>query len=146
MSLSKAAALRQVHRLAAERYAALDGYSAVLTRREVVAGKAKPEEVMQIRFRKQPWSVHFKWVVREGQPREVVFVKGQYDNKLQTRLGSVDSALLAGRHMAFDPNSPQVREASRHAITEAGIGNVLDGLEGVARRRYTTETEHFHRR
>lgn len=121
--------LHRVHRLATERYATLEAYTATLTRREQVGGKSKPEEVIVLKFRKQPWSVHLTWVGKEAQGREVVYVKGQHENKLHTKVAAGDSMLMrAGSRIALPPDSPLVRSNSRHSVTEAGLGNVIDGL------------------
>lgn len=122
------ARLRALYRMAAERYATLDSYIARVHRREQVNGKAKPEEVFLFRYRKQPLSVYFKWIGTEGHGREVVYVQGQYGNKIHTLLAAGDMPLApAGQRLAVAPDSIFVRNASRHSITEAGIGNIITG-------------------
>jgi hypothetical protein len=116
-------------RAATERYATIDSYIVRLRRREQVRGKDRPEELLLFRFRKQPWSVYFKWLGTEGKDREVLYVKGQYEDKLLTLLAAGDMPFApAGRRMALPPDSVFVRAASRHAITEAGVGVIIDGL------------------
>jgi hypothetical protein len=124
-----AASLRQLHRLAAERYSAIDSYIVRLRRREQVNGKDNPEELILFKFRKVPWSIYFKWLGQEGAGREVIYVKGQHDNKIHTLLAAGDVALFpAGKRMALAPDSLLVRSASRHSITEAGVGTIIDRL------------------
>src|SRR5262249_15477334 len=95
-------------------------------RREHINGKDKPEEVLLFKFRKQPWSVYFKWLGSEGQGREVVYVRGRYEDKLHTLLAAGDMPLMsAGKRMALAPDNAFVRAASPHSITEAGIGEVI---------------------
>jgi hypothetical protein len=132
-------AIKRLQQQAAETYAGMDSYIARLTRHEVVNGKAQPEEVILFKFRKHPWSVYFKWIGDEGKGREVVYVKGAYENKIHTLLTNGDMPALlmpADRRMAVAVDSMLVRSASRHSITEAGIGHciehlarVLDGVE-----------------
>jgi hypothetical protein len=136
----KGDAIKRLQQQAVEAYAGMDSYIARLTRREVVNGKAKPEEVMLFKFRKQPWSVYFKWLGDEGKGREVVYVKGAYENKLHTLLanGDMPALLMPPDHrMALAVDSTLVRSASRHSITEAGIGHCIEHLariiEGVER-------------
>ncbi len=125
----KAATLRELQQQAASWYAGVDSYIVRMTRREVVGGTAKPEEVLMLSFRKEPWSVHLKWVGKAGQGREVLYVKGQLENKLHTRLAAGDMPFTpAGMQMALEVNSPLVRSASRHSITEAGLGSCIDHL------------------
>ncbi len=121
------AALRALGKTAAERYAAVDSYIVRLRRREQIGGKDQPEELMLFKFRKEPWGVHMKWVGEEARGREVVFVKGHHGDKLHTKLAAGDVPLMpAGKRMALDPNSPLVRSSSRHPITQAGVGNLIE--------------------
>ncbi len=141
---------RDLVRLAAQRYAGMDSYIVRLTRREQVNGKNAPEEVILFKFRKEPWSLHFKWLSSAGQGREVIYVKGQYENKIHTLLAAGDAPLMpAGKRISLAVDSPFVRSASRHPITEAGIGASLDRLnalldaqdQGDRRRGVLTVTE-----
>jgi hypothetical protein len=120
--------LRRLHRLAAAEYARIDSYVVRLTRQEQVNGKDQPREILRLCFRKEPWSVHLVWLEGEGKGREVVYVKGRYDDKLYTRLGPNDGKLLMrpGSRIALAPDSPMVRNSSRHSITDAGIGSLID--------------------
>ncbi len=121
------AELRRLHRQAAERFAGMDSYIARLRRREQVGGRKHPEEVMLFKFRKQPWSVSFKFLGPEGKDREVVFVKGRYGDKIHTLTAAGDIPFTpAGSHIAIAPDNFLVRSASRYPITDAGIGNVID--------------------
>lgn len=124
--------MRLLHRTAAERIAAVDSYIARMTRRETVRGRDKPEEVILFKFRKQPWSLYFKWLSGEGHGREMAYVKDRYDNKLQLLLAAGDIPLApAGKRLALPPDSILVRTASRHPIIEAGIGANIDRLGAV---------------
>jgi hypothetical protein len=119
-----------MEREAAERYAGIDSYIARMRRREMINGKARPEEVTLFKFRKEPWSVYFKFLGEAGKGREVVFVRGQHGNEIHTLLAAGDIPLVpAGRRMALSPDSILVRNASRHSVTEAGIGQIIERCE-----------------
>jgi hypothetical protein len=121
---------RELVRLAAERYAGIDSYIVRLTRHEQVRGRPGPEEVILFKFRKEPWSLHFKWLSAAGHGREVIYVKGQYENKIHTLLAAGDAPLMpAGKRFAVAADSPLVRANSKHPITEAGIGATIERLE-----------------
>lgn len=123
------ALLRQLYQASVRQYAGMNAYIVRLTRREFVKGKYQPEEVVLFKFRKEPWSLYFKWVGPVGKGRELVYVKGRYENKIHTRVAAGDSILIgAGTHLALAPDSLLVRSSSRHPITEAGIGPLLDYL------------------
>ncbi len=122
---------RQVLQKAAASYASYDSYIARLTRRE--AGRTNhAEEIMKFSFRKNPWSIHFKWLSGPGKGREVLYVKGRYENKLHTLLTAGDVPLVpAGRRMALAIDGPLVRMANRHPITDAGFGAMIDKASEV---------------
>jgi hypothetical protein len=125
-SEAKPVSLRQLQQDGAAWYVGVDSYIVRLTRREQVGDEAKPEEVMLFKFRKEPWSVYFKWVGKVGHDREVIYVKGQYGNQIHTRLAAGDAPFMpAGHTMALAVDSTLVRSASRHSITEAGIGSCV---------------------
>jgi hypothetical protein len=124
--------VRPLLQLAAERYALIDSYIARLTRREQVNGKNHPEEIMLFKFRKEPWSIYFKWLGEEGKGREVVYVKGQHEDKLHTLLAAGDMPLMpAGKRLSLPIDSSLVRSACRHPVTEAGIGASIDRLGAI---------------
>lgn len=130
--------VQQIHQQAMETYAKIDSYICRMTRREEVKGETEPEEVILFKFRKQPWTIYFKWLSENGKGREVVFSKERYEGKIHTLLAAGDIPLVpAGRRMALSPDSILVRSASRHPATEAGIGACLDrigrNLEGFRR-------------
>jgi hypothetical protein len=121
------ATLRGIHQQAVTRYASIDSYIVRLRRREQVGGKVKPEETLLFKFRKEPWSVYFKWLGKDCYGREAVFVKGRYEGKIHTHLAAGDVPFMpAGKRLAFAPDNPLVRGSSRHSITEAGVGNILE--------------------
>jgi hypothetical protein len=119
--------LRRICKQAHDSYAACDSYIVRLRRREQIAGRDHAEELLSLKFRKQPFSVHLKWLGQEGKGREAIFVKGMYDNKIHTLLADGDLfPLPGGKRMALAPDNPLVVAASRHSITEAGIGETIE--------------------
>ncbi len=124
--------VRQLLQQAAERCAGLDSYIVRLTRREHLKGKANPEEILMFKFRKKPFSVHLKWLGETAKGREVVYVKGQYGNKIHTRLAAGDAPLMpAGTRLSVAPDSMLARSASRHPITDAGICHCIETLTAL---------------
>jgi hypothetical protein len=98
-----------------------------LRRREMIAGKTKPEEVLLVKLRKEPFSVYFQWQGPEGKGREVVYVKGQHGNLIHTLTAAGDVPLMPGGQIfKVSPDSALVRGRSRYPITEAGIGTIID--------------------
>jgi hypothetical protein len=123
------ARLRELHQRAAARYAGMDGYVVQMRRREWLPTKDKPEpeDLVACKFRKQPKSVYFQWVGPNATGREVVYVEGRHEGKIHTKLAKTDLFVPFGpKRTSFPPDSPLVRSRSRHSITEAGIGTVID--------------------
>ena len=124
--------MRQLYQAAAQRYAGINAYIVRFTRREFVKGEYQPEEVILFKFRKQPFSVYLKWVGPLHKGREVVYVKGRFDNKLHTLLAAGDMPLMgAGKRFSLPVDSTLLSRNSRHPITEAGIGALLNHLGAV---------------
>jgi hypothetical protein len=134
---------RELHESARERYARIDSYIARLTRREVVRGERRPEEVILFKFRENPWSGYMKWLGEEGRGREGLYVKGRHGDRVHVRLAGGDIPFVpAGRRMALAPDGALLRSASPHPITAIGIGasiakigDVVSALERDDRRR-----------
>ena len=119
--------LRALHQQAAESIAALPGYTAQLRRREQIHGKDKPEEVILFKSRREPWSVYFQWLGSQNQGRQAVFVKSQHGGMIHTLLAKGDIPLMpAGKVVSLLPDSPFVVSSSRHSITEAGMGPMVE--------------------
>jgi hypothetical protein len=113
--------LHKLHNDMVSRAAHLDSYIARFRRREVVNGKDQPEEIICFKFRAQPWSVDMKWLKPDdAQGREVLYVKGRYDDKLHVLIEK-GMPLVGGTRRDFGLNDPMIRGRSRHEITEAGI-------------------------
>lgn len=119
--------LRDLYEKALKKYESMDSCVWRLRRREVVGNENRPEEVMLLKFRREPWSVYLKWLGPEAKGREVVYVKGQYENLIHTLLASGDVLLMpAGTRFKIAPDSPFARAKSRYPITEAGMGPLIE--------------------
>jgi hypothetical protein len=109
---------------ARQAFQGVQDYSCLLIKRERLRGRLGPDEVIAMKVRNRPFSVYLRW---EG-PRSLVgqeacYVVGKNNNML--RIHSTGLAGVIG-WMTLDPRDPRVLEHSRHSITEAGIGNLLD--------------------
>ncbi|HYV36484.1 MAG TPA: DUF1571 domain-containing protein [Gemmataceae bacterium] len=105
-------------------YGMVNSYQCVLIAQERVSGKLLPENVMQLSFRKNPFSVYMKWIAPQDKVgQEVLFVYGQNQNRMQV--------MAAGFAKSFgwmnkEVNDPLVMQHSRHKITETGMGNLIE--------------------
>lgn len=119
--------IRALYDRAMRRWAGIDSYIVRLRRREVIQGKMAGEELMLVKFRKEPWSVYFKWLGPTARGREVTFSKGRFGNQIHTLTARGDIPFVgAGMRITTDPDSVLVKSRSRRPITEAGFGSTLD--------------------
>lgn len=129
---SNSQALHRLHERAADRFGKLDGFECKLTRRETVGGRPMPEEVLQMKFRRDPFSLHFRWVGLEGQGRELVYVAGKYDGRVQILTGKGEGLLVRpGQRHSFAPTDNMVRSKSRYDIREGGMGMSIQSFGKV---------------
>ena len=122
-------AVRKLLDASNKRCADLVSFEARLIKREVVNGKQLPQDEIAYRLRMSPLSVSMKVLSSEGQGREVMYVKGQFDNKIHVVTGKGDHLIAgAGFKTDMDPDSKTATAKSRYRIYEAGFGRTLAGL------------------
>src|SRR5262249_29523419 len=106
-------------------YQRVTDYTCTMISQERINGRLGPENIIQLEFRQNPFSVHMRWLgPHEVAGRDVVYVHGRNGNKMRVREGKGIAAIMG--KMDLDPNDPKVRQHSRHVITETGIGNLLE--------------------
>lgn len=111
-------------REAKQNYAVVKDYTCTLVTQERIKGKLEEESFVEFKMKTEPFSVAMRWLApKRSQGQEVVYVAGKNNNKMR-----VKSNILKGviGFVSIDVNDPRVTQASRHTITEAGIGNVID--------------------
>ena len=105
-------------------HGAVKDYTCTMVSQENVRGKLKEESVVALKFRVAPHSVYMRWLApNDFRGQEVCYVHGKNNN--QMRVHSKGILKIAG-FVSVDPKDPRVMEHSRHTITEAGIGNLID--------------------
>lgn len=120
----------ELHAAALAAYEPVHSYFSRLRRRESKNGVAKPEELILFKERKNPFSVHFKWIGPEANGREVLYVKNQHADKLHVLTAAGDVPFVpAGRRMALARDSMLVKAANpHHDITDCGLSYNLKDL------------------
>lgn len=117
--------LTVLYQRAVQRYATMDTYIYRLKRREAVAGKKQPEELIEVFVRNEPYGVRLKWLGVEGKGREAIYVKGKFKNEMQVLLAPGDPYALLVSRTSIAPDDPLVRGKSRYPITETGFGPLI---------------------
>ena len=100
----------------------IDSYTAKLLKQERVDGVLNPAEVTQIKVRHEAFSVYMKWSVGD-RGREVLYVDGEHENQMLVHPGGWKGRFLPT--LSVDPHGSLASSQSRHAITEAGLKNLL---------------------
>jgi hypothetical protein len=112
--------------LAQQSFRGVRDYQCRMVKRERIDGRLQPQNSMLMYARTAPFSIFFRWLEPASVAgQEVCYVAGRYGNNLRVRprglLGAVGFVTL-------DLNDPRVRQSSRHVITDAGIGPLINQL------------------
>lgn len=104
--------------------AALTSYTAIMEMQEEVDGRLRPLDLIQIKIRRQPFSVYMRWNESE---QEALFVDGQNDNRLLVKPTKGLAALK--RLWRLDPNSRMAKQSCRYPITDSGIEKLVSRIQ-----------------
>jgi hypothetical protein len=105
-------------------FARVRDYTATVARQERVGGELQPEAFMDVRIRQQPFSVYLKWTSpRHLAGQEAIYVAGRNNNEIRAKGTGI---LAVAGYVSLPTDDPRVMKKSRHAITESGIGNIID--------------------
>jgi hypothetical protein len=123
------ALVEQASRLIAEArqsYQTIQDYSCTFIKRERINNEMHPENVIAMRVRTQPFSVYFRWAApRAIEGQEACYVAGRYNDMM--RVHPVGILGVVG-WVTVDPRDARAMKDNRHAITEAGIGNLIERI------------------
>ena len=120
------ASIKALHALAYERYSKLSGFEVRLQRKELVNNRLGPLEIIRMRFRKEPFSIYMKWIGDASKGREVVYVKGKFNNEVHILPAMSDVPLpIMCKPMSLALDSKMLHDSSRHDIREAGLGEPI---------------------
>lgn len=116
-----------------EALAKVDNYTALFHRVEFVDGKLIPEEVTVLKF-KRPFKIYMRWVT-PAKGQESLYIKGANNNKIRAH----GNGLMGLATVNLDPTGSLAMENSRHAITEAGLHNLVAKLAANVRKAQRSE-------
>ena len=109
---------------ARDRFRDVHDYSCKLVQRERVGDKLPPETVLGLEIRCQPFAVHLSWLEpRSMQGQEAIYAVGKNAGKMRVRGAGL---LGAVGFISLDVDDARARRTSRHNITEAGLGNLIE--------------------
>jgi len=110
---------------AAKTYERVQDYTCLFIKKERINGQLQADNLISMKVRTRPFSVYMQWLgPQDVKGQEVCYVAGKNDGMMRIHpAGRLRGAL---GFLSIDPNDPRVKENSRHAITEAGIGHLID--------------------
>jgi hypothetical protein len=105
-------------------YQDVKDYRCTFIKRELLGGQLQAENVVAMQVRVKPFSVFLDWKApRDLVGQQACYVAGRNDDMM--RVQPTGAAGLLG-FLSVDPKDPRVLENSRHAITEAGFGHLIE--------------------
>ena len=113
-------------------YAPVRDYTAIFLKRERVQGVLGDQEVMQLKYQK-PFRVYLRWPTGPKEGREVLYVAGANGDRL---LVYDPSGIQRFFTLLMSPGDARAMRASRHPITEIGIGKLIELIAQNARRAW----------
>jgi len=108
-----------------QRYGELTDYTCTFFKRERIGGRMTPPHVMSMKARTSPKSIYLRFQ-QPHRGREAIYVEGRNRNKVLAHDVGLNR-LLAGT-LELEPTSARAMEESRHPITKAGIGPLIDTI------------------
>ena len=110
-------------------YGRVDHYTATFLLQERVDRELGPNQRLLLKFKK-PLKIYLRWLQGKHEGRQALYPAGVDGNELWVRLPLLVGAVT----VSLDPQSPRARKDSRHAITDVGIGKLLDLISENASR------------
>jgi len=99
-------------------------YSCLFIKKERINGRLQDDNVISMQVRKKPFSVYMLWFApRESKGQEACYVEGKNGGQMRIHATGLRGAV---GFVGIDPNDPRVQKNSRHSITEAGIGHLIE--------------------
>jgi len=95
-------------------------YTAMLELQEDVRGNLQGRENINVKFRREPFSVYMRW---EDKDQEALFVDGRNDNRMLVRPTKALAALR--RVWRLDPESRMARQNCRYPMTDSGLEKLV---------------------
>ena len=123
-------------------FARVKDYTGTLVKQERVNGTMQPEQFIALRVRQQPFSVHLKWQgPKQFVGQEAAYIAGKNNGQMRAKGSGLISAV---GFVSLEPTDPRALKQSRHAITDSGIGNLIEKIargHEVARRAAPGQTK-----
>lgn len=106
---------------------AVDGYTGVFQKQEVVNGVLLDEQTIAIKCRHRPFSIYLVWLTGDV-GREVIYIEGQNNGNMIAHDGGWKSRIPA---LTLPVDCTLAMRDARYPVTRAGIVGLIDIMRGV---------------
>lgn len=104
---------------------AVKDYSCTFIKTERIRGVLQEEHIIKFYCKAQPFSVYMKWQTPKSlHGQEVCYVEGKNNGKMRVRKKGFVGTITD--FVSIPVNDHRAMDHSRHKITEAGIGNLIE--------------------
>lgn len=100
----------------------IPAYTATWVKQELVSGELLDEQVVFLKFRRQPFSVYLHWLT-SLKGREVIYVEGTNNGNLIAHEGGWKSRIPA---LTLNPHGSLAMADTRYPVTSAGFQGLID--------------------
>lgn len=108
-----------------KRYENVKDYTAIYKKEEKAISKGE-KQTIKLSFRK-PFDIRLDWLNEKGKiDQTAIYQKGKNDDKVVAKQGGLFGSMTG--IVKLDPNDSLALQDSRHPITEAGLGNLIERI------------------
>ncbi|MCB9476075.1 MAG: DUF1571 domain-containing protein [Deltaproteobacteria bacterium] len=104
-------------------YARVNDYTCILHKRELVDGKMQDLQHMAVKFKK-PMSLYMKWQPGPHEGRQLIYVRGQNDNKAHVK----EAGILGVVPVNLSLDSKLMKADTNHPLSEIDMGFTVDTI------------------
>jgi hypothetical protein len=114
---------------AADAFRRVRDYQCTFVKQERIDGALQEEQTAIMKVRNQPFSVALKFQSPKSMAgRGAAYIAGKNNNQLKAK-GPLGLATFS-----LDPHDPKAMQGTRHALTEAGIGHLIEEIAAAQQR------------
>jgi len=103
----------------------IQDYSVTLEKQERIKGKLKKIEYVDVLFKQKPYSVLMRWTKNAGSIDKLLYVEGNYDNKMIVHPTGLLAWIKSARR---DPRCEQAKKSSLRTCDQFGFERLLQSV------------------
>jgi hypothetical protein len=117
----------------------IETYTTTFIKQEVIDGKRREPQHIDVKFRDEPFSVAMVWTKNAPLGDRLLYVEGRYENgegvsRMLVRPKGGLARLVVGDSVLRVPTDPQAMQSTRRPVTLFGFENTIQSLLDVYRK------------